>query len=221
MCHGTFPYFLSMNEHDTKHQRYEMMATILMAVATIATAWCAYQSTVWSGLQEFEMHDAQELSREVNTLRTIGLERSIIDLSLFESFLDAHLSGNQQLAEFYRQRFPPRLKVPFESWWATEPFTNPNAPSHVFAMKNYVVSENVRADSLHKVALTAMSRAHESNAHSEHYILLTVIFASVLFFGGITSNIHSLGTKAILVWVSTALLIGSCVWMLTFPTVLR
>lgn len=210
-----------MSEHEKKHQRFEMLATILMAVATIATAWCAYQSTVWSGIQEFAMHDAQELSREVSTLRTLGLQRSIIDLSLFQSFLDAKLTGNDSLASFYRNRFPPRLKEPFEAWWATAPFTNPQAPSHVFAMKQYVVAENVRADSLHKVAMQTMTEAQESNAHSEHYILLTVIFASVLFFGGITSNIHSLATKAILVWVSTALLVGSCIWMLTFPMVLR
>ena len=210
-----------MSEHDTTHKRYEMIATLLMAVATIATAWCAYQSTVWSGIQEFAMHDAQELSREVSTLRTLGLQRSIIDLSLFQSFLDARLTGNDSLARFYSDRFPPRLKVPFEAWLSTSPFTNPNAPSHVFAMKQYVVAEKVRADSLHKVAMQTMTEAQESNAHSEHYILLTVIFASVLFFGGITSNIHSIGTKAILVWVSTALLVASCIWMLTFPMVLR
>lgn len=221
MCQRTFPYFLCMSEYDTTHKRYEMIATLLMAVATIATAWCAYQSTVWSGIQEFAMHDAQELSREVSTLRTLGLQRSIIDLSLYESFLDAKLTGHDSLASFYRHRFPPRLKQPFEAWWAMQPLTNPNAPSHVFAMKEYVVAENVRADSLHKVAMHTMSEAQESNAHSEHYILLTVIFASVLFFGGITSNIHSIGTKAILVWVSTALLVGSCIWMLTFPMVLR
>lgn len=221
MCQRTFPYFLSMSEDNTTHQRYEMIATLLMAIATIATAWCAYQSTVWSGIQEFAMHEVQELSREVSTLRTLGLQKSIIDLSLYESFLDAELTGHDSLASFYRHRFPPRLKQPFEKWWAMQPLTNPDAPSHVFAMKEYIVAENVRADSLHQVAQTTMTEAQDSNAHSEHYILLTVIFASVLFFGGITSNIHSIATKAILVWVSTALLVGSCIWMLTFPMILR
>ena len=41
--------------------------------------------------------------------------------------------------------------------------------------------------------------ARSANSHAEHYILLTVIFASVLFFGGIASNISSPGTKKLVV----------------------
>ncbi|RPI67311.1 MAG: hypothetical protein EHM43_08785 [Ignavibacteriae bacterium] len=210
-----------MSEPTQQHSRFEMIATVLMAVATIATAWCAYQSTVWSGVQEFALHDAETMNRQVGTLRTLALQRSMVDLGLYQSFLNARFDNKETLAQFYRDRFPPRFKVPFEKWYAQDPFNNPNAPSHPFVMKEYVVPENVEADSLHTKAMENLATAQDSNAHSEHYILLTVIFASVLFFGGITSNIQDLRTKKFLVVVSMILLAASCIWMLTFPMMLR
>ena len=81
--------------------------------------------------------------------------------------------------------------------------------------------DNLKADSLQIEYTERVQSARESNTHSEHYILLTVIFASVLFFGGITSNIGSTATKAVIVTASSLLLIGSVVWMLTFPMIIR
>lgn len=33
------------------HRRAELLATILLAVAAVATAWSSYQSARWSGVQ--------------------------------------------------------------------------------------------------------------------------------------------------------------------------
>lgn len=199
----------------------ETLATVLMAVATVATAWCAYQSTVFGSVQEFDLHQADVLNREINAARNRGFQRSMIDVQLFTNWANAYGTQQSNLADYYETLFTPRMKPAFDAWLKLDPANNPEAPRHFFFMKEYVVPDDVAADSLQIVYDERVQMARDSNAHSEHYILLTVIFASVLFFGGITSNIQSTKTKTALVVGSSALLVGSIIWMLTFPMILR
>ena len=211
-----------MEQSDTRTNAIlESLATILMAVATVATAWCAYQSTVFGSVQEFDLHEAEVLNREINALSTRGFQKSMIDVQLFTNWANAYGSDQKNLSEYYETLFTPRMKPAFDAWRALDPANNPDAPRHFFFMPEYVVPEERAADSLQSVFAERVEMARESNAHSEHYILLTVIFASVLFFGGITSNIQSTKTKTALVVGSSALLVGSVIWMLTFPMILR
>lgn len=203
------------------HARLETIATAMMAIATIATAWCAYQSTVFGGVEEFALHDAEVTNRKVYALQAFAAQLKMVDVSLYTNWANAQGTQEVNLQRFYEQRFPPRLKTAFNAWMATNPLSDSMAPKHPFVMKEYVIPETLQADSLQKVYETQVLKAVETNAHSEHYILLTVVFASVLFFGGITSNISSLSTKKALVVASALILVGSVLWMLTFPIVVR
>ncbi len=203
--------------HEKAHAFYELIATGLMAVATVATAWCAYQSTLWSGVEEFQLHDAEALNREALALRSYGTNLTMLDVSIFTNYTNAHMSGNTVLSAFYRERFSPRLAPAFAAW-ELELRNNPStAPRHPFEMKQYVVPQYVRADSINAVYHSSVENARNSNGFSEDFILLTVIYASVLFFGGITSNIRTLSTKRILVVVSTVSLLLALAWMFTIP----
>ncbi|MBI2793177.1 MAG: hypothetical protein HYX66_00830 [Ignavibacteria bacterium] len=209
-------------DHSNKrHHLLERIATVLLALATVATAWCAYQSTVWSSVQEYQLHDADTVYLEVQALRTLSMQKTTIDVLAFINYLNAVAKDEDSLASFYQKRFPVRMLPAFNAWVALKPGTNPSAPLTPFLMKEYRVPETLRADSLQSEYKGMFKTASESNAHSEHYVLLTVIFASVMFFGGITSNIGSLSTKTSIVIGSTILLLSAVAWMLTFPTVVR
>lgn len=48
------PRFLgAINRHHT-----EIAAAILLSIATVLTAWCAYQATRWSGVQSIRYAEA-------------------------------------------------------------------------------------------------------------------------------------------------------------------
>jgi hypothetical protein len=38
---------------DRDRDRLEVYNTIMLAIATLAVAWCSYQASLWSGLQTF------------------------------------------------------------------------------------------------------------------------------------------------------------------------
>ena len=52
----------------------------------------------------------------------------LYDTTTFDSWLDAHVSGNVKLAEAYERRFRPEYRTAFQAWMKTDPFRNPNAP---------------------------------------------------------------------------------------------
>ncbi len=212
-----------MNQLDSERasSRLETIATVLMAIATIATAWCAYQSTVFGGDDDEFMHEADVVSRQINGLRTSAMQRISVDVHLFSEWVDATATQHADLATFYYERFTPQLRTAFDQWIATKPATSSIAPSHPFRMTSYKVPENLKADSLQSIYEQHLDRAAIAGDHSERYILLTVVFASVLFFGGITSNIEAIRLKTVLVGCSSALLLVALVWMGTLPMILR
>ena len=59
---------------------------------------------------------------------------------------------NQELADFYENRFRPEFAVAFEAWLATDPRNNPDAPKSPFAMPEYTVSLAEEADRLEQEA---------------------------------------------------------------------
>ena len=207
--------------NDKRHVLLETMATVLMAVATVATAWCAYQSTVWASEQEFALHQSDVLNREAVELRNKGILIRQVDVELFLTWGEARTTNNKVLEDYIYTTFAPPMKAALDAWIESDPKNNPDAALHPFQLDEYYVEEERQADSVRVEYEKQFQAAWNSNSHSEHYVLLTVILASVLFFGGITSNINSVQTKIAMVIGSSILLIGSVIWMLTIPMIIR
>jgi len=206
-----------MDVPEKSHKLLETLTTVIITLATVSVAWCAYQSHVWSGLQEFKMHEAAAFNRQSSFLRTEVNQQHSLDVELFTSFVEARLLHHDSIALFYHNRMPPRLHRAIDAWLATNPFVDRSAPLHPFAMKEYVLVDVAKADSLDFEYDRYMERAQESNTHSDDYVLLTVMFASVMFFGAISSNFQDVGIKKWVVVVSTTLLVGAIAWMATLP----
>jgi len=147
--------------------------------------------------------------------------QTMVHVSQFISWSEAVASGNEKMADFMEGTFHPVLKKAVDEWRAMKPLQNTSAPKHPFALPVYRLDEEDKADSVQVLYDAEYVKAMDQNAHSEHYTLLTVILASVLFFGGITSNITDVRTKTFLVIGSSLLLVGSVIWLLTFPMILR
>ena len=96
--------------------------------------------------------------------------------------------GNTALADFQRKRFPEPLKTATAAWQATQPLTNPAAPATPFDMPEYVLAENAEEQRLEATAAAESEAGGRAGEISDRYLLFTIIFASVLFFGGISGK---------------------------------
>lgn len=74
----------------TRSLRYlDIAAAILRAIATVATAWCAYQSTRWSGVQATAFATAPPLRIQSNTAFNAGLAAVGYDTAAFIEWFNA------------------------------------------------------------------------------------------------------------------------------------
>ncbi len=113
----------------SRHEkRLEIFATVLLAVAALATAWSGYQASLWDGIQSSNYTQASAARTNSAQKHTEANQYRLADLSVFENYIDASLDGDTVLADFYRQRFSEALEPAFEAWNALEPETNPDAP---------------------------------------------------------------------------------------------
>jgi hypothetical protein len=118
-------------------RRLELVSTVLLALATVATAWAAYQSRQWTGQQALETSRATAARIAVNRAAAVANRQLQIDVATFIQWVDARELHRNGLADFYRLRFRSEFKPAFAAWLATRPFVNPAAPSTPFAMPSY------------------------------------------------------------------------------------
>ena len=154
----------------------------------MATAWTAYQATLWSGDESKFYFEASAAQVDAAQLDTQAMQRASVQGGLFVEYAAAQSAGDRELADFLYQRFPPELKQATDAWLATDPLNDPMAPPSPFDMPEYRLAEQDAADQKDRLALAKFAEASEADEYADDYVLLTVIFATVLFFSGIAGK---------------------------------
>ena len=203
---------------ETRFDRhFELVATVLLAVAAVATAWASYQSARWHGEQARAASASVAARVESTRAANVANRQGQIDVALFTQWVDAYARNEAELAAFYDKRFRPEFKPAFEAWVATKPRKNPSAPLSPFAMPQYKLAANATSDRLEVKAAAASQRAGSFIQRADDYSLAVVLFASSLFFAGISTRLRSSSTRMVILGLGCALFLGSVIWIATFP----
>src|SRR5215212_7632893 len=110
---------------DRFERRLELGAVLLLALTTLATAWCGYQAARWSGEQSQHYARASATRIKAQQAATRAGQLRIDDLLYFNGWLDARDAVDARLAAIYRARFRPEFVPAFRAWLAQRPFTHP------------------------------------------------------------------------------------------------
>jgi hypothetical protein len=196
---------------------FEIACAIVLALATTASAWCAYQSKLWGGAQMARANAAVRAGREGAVNSLAALQARAFDASMFITYMQARLERNDALEAFLFQRFRPDMKPALEAWLKLDPLNNPAAPPSPFRMAEYGQKETAEAARQEELAAKAMAASREARRCSDDYVLLTVIFASVLFFGGIARAFDSRRLRLLLAALAVLLFLGTLVALSTMP----
>jgi hypothetical protein len=209
---------LTEDPGETRFDRhFELVATVLLAVAAVATAWASYQSARWHGEQARAQSASIAARVESTRAANVANRQGQIDVALFTQWVDAYARDETELAAFYDKRFRPEFKPAFEAWVATKPRKNPSAPLSPFAMPQYKLAANATSDRLEVKAAAASQRAGSFIQRADDYSLAVVLFASSLFFAGISTRLRSSSTRMVILGLGCALFLGSVIWIATFP----
>ena len=217
--------------------RVELVATIIMALAAIFTAWAAFQSAKWSGEQATNFSKAGASRTESTRFDTRAGQLAAIDVSVFVAFADAINADRAEgvidfgpgvpyeptdgtLSGFWYERVREEFRPAFEAWLEEFTLNRQNAPPTPFAMDEYVLADADEALRLQQEAEEFAAAAGQANQNSDDYVLTAVAFALVLFFGGVSSKLDNERNQLIAVVIGSVLFIGATWVLLSLPKIL-
>jgi hypothetical protein len=197
----------------------EPMVALLMALTTIFTAWCSYESAAWTRRSNRLLNEYNALERRAATLEIQGNQTMIIQTSMFTQVLAAQHAGNEKLATFYATRFAPDFKKAYEAWLAEKPFENPDANPHPFVPALYQVRGTAEAATARATGARQLTEARAAGNQSGQYLANTVLFATVLFFAGTAGKFEQPRVRLISAGFSIAVFVFAVTRTLLMPVV--
>jgi len=195
----------------------EIVATLLLAVTAVVTAWCGYQATRWNGEQAKTASAVSATRFQAARSADLANAQTEVDVATFTQWVDAYAQDEQELADFYRQRFRAEFRPVVEAWIATRPLKNPDAPLTPFAMPQYTLAAAGDADELDAQAEGLAEDVRDDIQHASNYVLGVVLCAVALFFAGISTKLSSSRLRAVTITAGWLVFLGTLGWVLTFP----
>jgi hypothetical protein len=169
-------------ERTEKKKWVEPVTALLMALATLSTAWCSYHSAAWTRKSNRLMNEFNSLERRAGLQTMQGMQQATIHVAMFMELLATQQAGNEKLANFYVERFPPDVRKAYDAWLAQKPFENPKADPHPFVPNLYEVRGTREAAEANAKAASSLQASRSAGNVSGQYLANTVLFATVLFF---------------------------------------
>ena len=197
--------------------RVALVATILLALATVATAWSGYQASRWNA--EATKATARGTAARLESTRRSDLAnaQAQVDVALFTQWVNAYATGENELRDFYFARFRPEFKPALEAWIATRPLKNPRAPLSPFAMPQYRQAAREEASALQAQADTWAAKARTDVQRSTNYVLGVVLFAASLFFAGMSTKLPSPRLRLALLAIGIVVFVSTLAWIALSP----
>jgi hypothetical protein len=207
----------STQEAQEKRKWVEPVAALLMALATLSTAWCSYQSAAWTRQSNRLMNEFNSLERKAGLLSLQGMQQATIHTAMFMEVLAAKQAGNESLANFYVGRFPPDLRKAYDTWMAQRPFENPSADPHPFVPNLYEPRGTREAADASANAASSQQEARNAGSVSGQYLANTVLFATVLFFASASGKFEQRRVRIVAFAFAIAVFLFAVVRTATLP----
>jgi hypothetical protein len=198
-------------------KRLELAATVLLAIAAVATAWSSYQATRWNGEQAKAASQTNAIRIDAARAASLGQSQSQVDVATFIQWVDANAHDDDDVAAFYEARFRDEFQPAFDAWLATDPLQSPDAPPTPFAMPEYVVEAQTEAADLDRQAEVSAATVRRDILRASNYVLGVVLFAVALFFAGMSTKLGADRLRLALLVVGYAVFFGALAWIATFP----
>jgi hypothetical protein len=145
------------------------------------------------------------------------MQQTTIHAAMFMQLLAAQQAGNEKLASFYADRFPPDVRKAYDTWLEQKPLENPNAEPHPFVPKLYESPRTREAADATKKAAASQRDAGAAGTVSGQYLANTVLFAAVLFFASASGKFEQRRVRTVAFMFAVAVFIFAVVRTAMLP----
>ncbi len=167
--------------------RIELAVAIVLSCATLASTWCGYQATEWAHIQDDRRSEADTAERESAEYTIVGLQTRTFDGIELLALWNAIRQNDTDAAAMIQRRLRPQLQKAVEASLAAGLLTDPTVATPM-ERPEYVLTEEKQAKQRRADAARMNTLAAEAGSVAGRYVSLTLLFASVLFFGGIAGS---------------------------------
>jgi hypothetical protein len=203
---------------DGHHRSYaEIVATVLLSVAAVATAWSGYQATRWNGEQAKASGRTNAIRVEAARAQGLAEAQTQVDVATFIQWVDAYALDRQELVDFYFKRFRKEFRPAVNAWLATKPLKNPKAPLTPFAMPQYKLAASAEARRLDAEAEISSATVRRNIQRGSNYVLGVVLFSVSLFFAGMSTKLTDVRLRTITLTLGCMVFLGTLIWIATSP----
>src|SRR3954454_24989537 len=99
-----------------QHDVVEVLATLLLALAAVATAWSSYQANRWNGEQVKAGSRTNALRIDASRAQSASEAETQVDVATYIQWVNAYATSDQHLEDFYRARFRTDFQPAFDAW---------------------------------------------------------------------------------------------------------
>ena len=196
---------------------FETLATMVLAVAAVATAWSAYQSSRWNGVMATEFNEASALRAESVRASTSAGQQQVVDATVTENWIYATIGGDDAVARELRARMSPELDAAMTAWLGDWQAGQPLPEGHPFSAASYRAPGTEEAQELERRAEAAFKSGRNANQRSDNYVLTGVLFALTLFFAAMTGKFGTVNHARGMVTASVCLMVLGVVLLIIQP----
>jgi hypothetical protein len=198
-------------------QIVEILEAFLLAIVAIATAWSGYQAARWDGRQAELYGHSSTVRNEADQALTLGGQQRLLDITTFNTWIEAQNEGQDELAALYERRFSPEFSAAFDAWIALDPLSNPDAPPGPSFMPEYVNPLLQQGAELNDVATRLFDEGTTARHNADAYIRTTVVLATVLFLLALSQRFQIRRVRHGVLVVAVALIAYGLISILAFP----
>lgn len=167
--------------------RLQALTAVILSLATLMSTWCGYQAARWSAEQSTMQSVADTAERQAAENTLAGLQIRTQDGLIILEYWRAMRTGDERASTTLFAHMRPELQRAVEESISEGILENPSVPGPL-QQESYVLQSETLASAQRHTAHTASSQAVVSGYRSNEYVLLTLMMASVLFVGGISTT---------------------------------
>lgn len=188
----------------------------MLSLATFASTWCGYQAQQWGGAQG-DLHAAADTAERQAAENTIvALQLRTQDSMVLSEYWQALRHREPRAAQTILLHMRPVLRQALQASVDSGILHDPSLAGPL-QRPEYILTEEQRAAEQRAEAGKLKADATSAGKFAGQYVVLTLMFASVLFFGGIAGTFNERRVRAGLAIVSLCLFAFTLLSMVGLP----
>jgi hypothetical protein len=183
----------------------QALTAVILSLATLTSTWCGYQAARWSGVQSELQSAADTAERQAAENTLAGLQIRTQDGLLILEYWRALRDGDERTTTTMESKMRPELQRALKAS-IREGILEKSSVAGPLQREEYRLDVEVVAGTRRDDAKKSSTQAVVAGQVSSEYVLLTLMLASVLFVGGVSTTFsrkyvrRALSTIALLVF---------------------